>query len=213
MIESAALTETGRKRQTNQDCYLVNSSCKAYLLADGMGGAVGGAEAGRLTVSTISEFIELAQGAAEVTWPFGYDLQVPFETNVLRTAVLVANLHVCRAAEEMEQKVGMGSASPTVPVPTNQAERDPSSGSTPAQAVVIEHREDGQRIATLDIPSGKLEYFGPTDAEPKSPASSPDGRTVTYRTGRTLVLHGQGGSAGSSGSRESRPASVNSLCF
>jgi len=121
MIQSEALTDTGRKRQTNQDCFLINEPCSLYLLADGMGGAVGGAEAARLTVQTINEFIGLAQAAAEVTWPFGYDLQVPFETNVLRTATLLANFKVCRAAEEMELNVGMGSTVVVVWVRGNAA--------------------------------------------------------------------------------------------
>jgi serine/threonine protein phosphatase PrpC len=85
-----------------------------WVLADGMGGTAGGREAATLTVSSIYEFVRVAAVAAEVTWPFGYDLEVSYETNVLRTAVQLANLKVCRAAEEAEQFAEMGSTAVVV---------------------------------------------------------------------------------------------------
>lgn len=109
MIQGAALSDTGRKRQVNQDCYLVDDRIQLYLLADGMGGTGGGEEASKLTISTIYGFVQLTDGASELTWPFGYDLEASFEKNLLRTAVLMANLKVCRASDEMEQFAGMGS--------------------------------------------------------------------------------------------------------
>jgi protein phosphatase len=109
MIKGAALSDTGRKRQANQDSYLVDDQYQLYLLADGMGGMGGGEEASKLTISTIYGFVQLTSDASELTWPFGYDLEASFEKNLLQTAVLMANLRVCRASEEMEQLAGMGS--------------------------------------------------------------------------------------------------------
>ena len=109
MIHSAALSDVGRRRQTNQDCYLVNPESGLYLVADGLGGHASGGIAAKLTVSSIDDFVGLVSESAEVSWPFGYSLQISFEQNVLRTAVSLANLKVCHAAEEREDCSGMGS--------------------------------------------------------------------------------------------------------
>jgi len=109
MIRSAALSDTGRKRQSNQDCLLTNPASGLYLVADGLGGHAAGAVAARLTASAIDDFISLVSASAEVSWPFGYSLQISFEQNALRTAVLLANLKVCHSAEEREDCSGMGS--------------------------------------------------------------------------------------------------------
>jgi len=109
MINSATLSDIGRRRQTNQDCSLANPESGLYLVADGLGGHAAGAVAARLTASTIDDFVGLVSASAEVSWPFGYCLQISFEQNALRTAVLLANLKVCHAAEEREDCSGMGS--------------------------------------------------------------------------------------------------------
>jgi PPM family protein phosphatase len=109
MIRSASLSDTGRKRQSNQDCLLTSPSSGLYLVADGLGGHAAGAVAARLTVSAIDDFVSLVSASAEVSWPFGYSLQISFEQNALRTAVLLANLKVCHSAEEREDCSGMGS--------------------------------------------------------------------------------------------------------
>ena len=75
MIHSAALSDTGRKRQSNQDCHMANSGSGLYLVADGLGGHAAGAIAARLTVSSIDDFVSLVSASAEVSWPFGYSLR------------------------------------------------------------------------------------------------------------------------------------------
>jgi len=109
MIKSAALSDVGKKRKTNQDCYLENPQTGLYLVADGMGGHAAGAEAAKLAVTTLNEFIRPVDVSPEVSWPFGYDIQTSFEHNVLRTGLMLANLRVCHAAELSEHFAGMGS--------------------------------------------------------------------------------------------------------
>src|SRR5258705_5993347 len=121
MIKSAALSDVGKKRKTNQDCYLENSQTGLYLVADGMGGHVAGAEAAKLTVTTIDDFIRPVDVSPEVSWPFGYDIQTSFEPNVVRTALLLANLRVCHAAELSEHFAGMGSTLVAVWIRGNNA--------------------------------------------------------------------------------------------
>lgn len=87
----------------------MDSQSNLYLLADGMGGHAAGAVASDITVNTINDFVSLANESREMTWPFGYNIQVAFEHNVLQTATMLANLKVSQASEEMEKYAGMGS--------------------------------------------------------------------------------------------------------
>ncbi|MDA2926145.1 Stp1/IreP family PP2C-type Ser/Thr phosphatase [Acidobacteria bacterium AH-259-G07] len=109
MVLSAGLSDIGRKRQKNEDCYLLDSEHHLYLVADGMGGYASGEEAAKLTATTVDDFVSLSGDSRELTWPFGYDSRIAFEHNVLKTALLLANLRVCQVAEEMEHYAGMGS--------------------------------------------------------------------------------------------------------
>jgi PPM family protein phosphatase len=121
MIKSAALSDIGKKRKTNQDYHLENSQTGLYLVADGMGGHAAGAEAAKLTVTTIDDFIRPVDVSPEVSWPFGYDIRTSFEHNVVRTALLLANLRVCNAAELSEHFAGMGSTLVAVWIRGNNA--------------------------------------------------------------------------------------------
>src|SRR5579863_5914116 len=53
MLEVKALTDPGRVRQNNQDSYRIVGELGLYMLADGMGGARGGARASTLAVDTV----------------------------------------------------------------------------------------------------------------------------------------------------------------
>ena len=53
MLEVCALTDPGRVRQSNQDSFRIVEELGLYMLADGMGGARGGARASRLAVDAV----------------------------------------------------------------------------------------------------------------------------------------------------------------
>ncbi len=78
MMEWAVLSDIGTNRQTNEDSYLVDSEKQLYVVADGMGGQAAGAVASKLAVSVISNFIENAEKPSELTWPFGYNVSLPY---------------------------------------------------------------------------------------------------------------------------------------
>jgi protein phosphatase len=58
MLDVFALTDPGRVRQTNQDSFRIVKELGLYMLADGMGGARGGARASTLAVDTVQSALE-----------------------------------------------------------------------------------------------------------------------------------------------------------
>jgi PPM family protein phosphatase len=66
-LESAGLTDVGRRREANEDRILVDDDLGLYLVADGMGGHQAGEVASDLAVSTVRDFLrnpENGPGAA-----------------------------------------------------------------------------------------------------------------------------------------------------
>ena len=57
MLESCALTDPGRVRSSNQDCFRIVPEIGLYLLADGMGGARGGERASQMAVEAVAEIL------------------------------------------------------------------------------------------------------------------------------------------------------------
>src|ERR1700723_43942 len=58
MLEVCALTDPGRVRQSNQDSFRIVRELGLYMLADGMGGARGGARASTLAVETVENSLK-----------------------------------------------------------------------------------------------------------------------------------------------------------
>ncbi|HEY5656476.1 MAG TPA: Stp1/IreP family PP2C-type Ser/Thr phosphatase [Myxococcota bacterium] len=64
-IETASLTDVGRRRASNQDAFgglVTAAGARLLIVADGMGGHAGGATASRLAVEAIESFVEHSQG-------------------------------------------------------------------------------------------------------------------------------------------------------
>ncbi|MBO4898220.1 MAG: Stp1/IreP family PP2C-type Ser/Thr phosphatase [Clostridia bacterium] len=60
MIEYAALTNKGKVRDMNQDCYYASTDVKPlFILCDGMGGHAAGDIASRSTVESVSRYINM----------------------------------------------------------------------------------------------------------------------------------------------------------
>ncbi len=57
MLESCALTDPGKVRSANQDCFRIVPELGLYLLADGMGGARGGERASQMAVEAVAEIL------------------------------------------------------------------------------------------------------------------------------------------------------------
>lgn len=54
-VRSCAISDVGKKRQKNEDSYLINDEKRLFIVADGMGGHAGGEYASRIAITTIEE--------------------------------------------------------------------------------------------------------------------------------------------------------------
>lgn len=100
------LSDVGRKRDHNEDSFLINRELSLFAVADGMGGHAGGDRASHLAV----EILEREVGGADLgggTVPLGGNADVP-PARELRAAARVAGRTIFDLAEGNPQLAGMG---------------------------------------------------------------------------------------------------------
>ena len=100
-INLGAMTDVGRKRQNNQDCFLIKELEENFVLmivCDGMGGAAGGSEASNLASETFASYVEknIKRGSAHEYLP------------ILEKALSEANKSVVGKAKSDKSLAGMG---------------------------------------------------------------------------------------------------------
>ena len=104
---SAGLTDVGKKRDHNEDSFLIDDELQLYVVADGMGGHAGGGTASRIAVETIDETLrEVAKATPES--PRAPDLQDSPLPETIRSAVEQACLAIYVRAQEDPELAGMG---------------------------------------------------------------------------------------------------------
>jgi serine/threonine protein phosphatase PrpC len=108
-IISAGLSDIGRKRRSNQDCFLLDDQHRLYLVADGMGGHQAGEVASQLVVDAIHKFYMSNASAPVYTRNEPHDPALSSEANRLRAAIDYANLQVYQASTTHKHYKGMGS--------------------------------------------------------------------------------------------------------
>ncbi|HVH72491.1 MAG TPA: Stp1/IreP family PP2C-type Ser/Thr phosphatase [Candidatus Dormibacteraeota bacterium] len=107
-IASGGVTDVGRVRTNNEDCFRIVTPLNLYVLADGMGGEAHGEIASALAVETVvkhcmdAEANPAAQvlGQAQLGWSA--------KTKRLWTALHLANKNICKSAKEHPEQRGMG---------------------------------------------------------------------------------------------------------
>ena len=95
------MTDLGRRRDSNEDQYLVDPVHGLYAVADGMGGHAAGEIASMLAIDTLKESMGLGD-------PAGRPTDAAEAVEHLRRAVAEANRRICESIVTNEEHRGMG---------------------------------------------------------------------------------------------------------
>lgn len=107
-VVSAGLTDVGRKRNHNEDSFLIDDELQLYVVADGMGGHAGGGTASRIAVETIDRELRRTRDGRDNPFVSSAHLQDSPLPEALRDAVEKACLAIFTAAQQDSRLVGMG---------------------------------------------------------------------------------------------------------
>jgi len=114
-LRSCGKTDIGRKRKNNQDAILLNQDAGYFVLADGMGGHLGGEEASRLATEVVSRVFS---GDAEIDTLSEDDaatlLNLSETARLTRLAALAADSQVMSVALQRRELHGMGATLETL---------------------------------------------------------------------------------------------------
>lgn len=119
-VVSAGLTDVGRKRNHNEDSFLLDDELQLYVVADGMGGHAGGGTASRIAVETIDMELRRARDSRDNPFISSPNLQDSLLPEALRTAVERACLAIFTTAQEDPRLSGMGTTVISLVVRDNQ---------------------------------------------------------------------------------------------
>jgi PPM family protein phosphatase len=120
-VVSAGLTDVGRKRNHNEDSFLIDDELQLYVVADGMGGHAGGGTASRIAVETIDKELRRARESRDNPFVTSPNLQDSLLPDALRTAVERACLAIFTTAQEDPRLSGMGTTVISLVVRDNHA--------------------------------------------------------------------------------------------
>ena len=109
IIESAGITDIGKKRKINEDSFFLDDELGLYLVADGMGGHRAGEVASNLVSETISDYIKKLSKDNDTQ-----EFNIPDETlsrkaNHLISAISLSNRIAYQVSNKNEAYRGMGS--------------------------------------------------------------------------------------------------------
>lgn len=109
IVESAGITDVGRKRKGNEDSLFLNEELGLYIVADGMGGHQAGEIASSLVVKTIRNYIRQFRENEDEAELIYSDQSLSREANQLFSSVLLSNQVVHQSAQSKPVYRGMGS--------------------------------------------------------------------------------------------------------
>ncbi len=95
-LTCAGLTDVGLRRSANQDCYYLSPNRDLFIVADGMGGHIGGQEASQLVTAEIERYVS-AHRASNMLSP-----------DLLQQAILAANEIVLADQRQYPERADMG---------------------------------------------------------------------------------------------------------
>ena len=108
-IESAGITDVGKKRRNNEDALFVDDELGLYVVADGMGGHNAGEVASKLVVDSIRDYMRQAGIDEDTGDRQTQDDTLSTKANRVRAGIEFANKVVHEVANSQETYQGMGS--------------------------------------------------------------------------------------------------------
>ena len=108
-IESAGISDIGRRREQNEDSLFFDDGLGLYVVADGMGGHKAGEVASKLVAETIRDYIKQNQSDAQVEEQVNVDANLSKEARRLLAGIHLSNRIVHETALSNEAYKGMGS--------------------------------------------------------------------------------------------------------
>jgi len=107
-LQARGATDVGRRREQNEDAFLVDLHTSLFIVADGMGGHAGGGTASRIAVRTIQERVRAAFDASPQSFRSPTVADASHLPVLLRLAVEAACKAIYGAAQEDPSLAGMG---------------------------------------------------------------------------------------------------------
>jgi PPM family protein phosphatase len=107
-IEFGACSDLGRARENNEDSFALAPELNLFVLSDGMGGLAAGEAASRLTTETVVNHCRAAASNPSLPLIGEHLPGLSESSNRLASAIRTANREVYAAAQDNEQKRGMG---------------------------------------------------------------------------------------------------------
>ena len=105
-LNAWALTDVGLKRTSNQDSFLVDNDLQLYVVADGMGGHLGGEVASQMAVQSIQSVVRQSQDLSR---------EHDSPSDVLRRAYTTATQRIYqRTQKENPELKGMGTTAVSI---------------------------------------------------------------------------------------------------
>jgi serine/threonine protein phosphatase PrpC len=107
-IRAAGMTDVGCVRKHNEDCFLSKPELGLYVVADGLGGHAAGEVASQIVVDRVAQFVE-ATTEKDRTWPLEYDINLSFDGNRLKVALLLSDQAIAEDIRRNPERETMGS--------------------------------------------------------------------------------------------------------
>ncbi len=107
VIESAGMSDVGKKRKGNEDALFLDDDLKLYIVADGMGGHRAGEVASAMAVKSIQEYMRRLE--VEEDKPACMNPGLSEEANRLVSGIHQSNKGIFEASLEDPDRFGMGS--------------------------------------------------------------------------------------------------------
>lgn len=109
VVESAGITDVGRKRKGNEDSLLIDDDLGLYVVADGMGGHQAGEVASSLVVRTMGDYMKQFRENTDAEEPASFDNTLSQEANRLISGIHLSNRVVHQYSASKPSYRGMGS--------------------------------------------------------------------------------------------------------